>query len=251
LAWLWANPSVVDFGARGADRGETQTVWLYADPFGVLGLAPGADVDEVRRAYRRLVRLHHPDVAPVEPGSLARFQEITSAYTAIIREPQVQVEPLRGAWWSVTGFPDPDLWRVDALSVAGIEFERRGLDSLRAGQLVDEVRVSYAGQVLSLPVRYTPRLRARAGVLAESLLLVALCLTIVPVMAVLLGIDMFLVSNGSLYVTWGIALLILGAGYGALAAVLRSTGHRIYPRAVVRRTRVAISALGAIHGSHR
>ena len=43
----------------------------------VLGLEPGATVEEVHTAFRELVRTCHPDVA----GSreTARFQEITSA----------------------------------------------------------------------------------------------------------------------------------------------------------------------------
>jgi molecular chaperone DnaJ len=31
------------------------------DPYEVLGVTPGATPDEVRRAYRELVRRHHPD----------------------------------------------------------------------------------------------------------------------------------------------------------------------------------------------
>jgi hypothetical protein len=252
LAWIWANPSVVNFGARSPDGpDEIRTVWLYADPLRVLGLAPGADPGEVTRAYRRLVRLHHPDLTSAEPRDLDRFREITSAYDAIARDPELYVEPLRGEWWSVTGFPSPDPWRVDEFSVTGIQFERRRLESARGGQLEDEVRISYAGQVLSLAVRYRPSLRARAGVLAESLLLVVLCLAIVPVIAVLLGVDLFLVSNGNAYVTWGIALLILGLGYGALAAALGRTGRSIYGRRVVRSTRAAISEFGSRHASHR
>lgn len=34
---------------------------FQADPFEVLGLKPGADVQEVRAAYRRLVKACHPD----------------------------------------------------------------------------------------------------------------------------------------------------------------------------------------------
>ncbi|HLQ47878.1 MAG TPA: J domain-containing protein, partial [Candidatus Dormibacteraeota bacterium] len=36
---------------------------IEPDPYRVLGLARGASADEVRRAYRRLVKENHPDSA--------------------------------------------------------------------------------------------------------------------------------------------------------------------------------------------
>jgi curved DNA-binding protein CbpA len=55
------------------------------DPYEVLGVAPGATPDEVRRAYRELVRRHHPDrhidVPPERRRALhTRMAEITAAY---------------------------------------------------------------------------------------------------------------------------------------------------------------------------
>ncbi|MEV6930056.1 DnaJ C-terminal domain-containing protein [Dactylosporangium sp. NPDC051485] len=52
------------------------------DPYEVLGVARGAGRDEIQRAYRRLARLHHPDVS-AEPGAEERFKEITAAYRVL------------------------------------------------------------------------------------------------------------------------------------------------------------------------
>lgn len=49
--------------------------------FRTLGLMPGASWDEVKAAFRRLARTHHPDVAG--PGSARRFAEITEAYMTL------------------------------------------------------------------------------------------------------------------------------------------------------------------------
>lgn len=54
-----------------------------------LGLAAGADLDEVKRAYRRLARELHPDLQPdaaVEQRRALerRFAEVTAAYEALI-----------------------------------------------------------------------------------------------------------------------------------------------------------------------
>lgn len=69
---------------RGGDGGGGLVV-MEASAWRVLGLAPGADVLEVKRAYRRLARaVHpdlHPDAGPDERRRLeARFAELTEAY---------------------------------------------------------------------------------------------------------------------------------------------------------------------------
>jgi len=53
-----------------------------ADPYRTLGLARGATLDEVKRAYRRLAKLYHPDSAG--GAATARFIAIQRAYEALI-----------------------------------------------------------------------------------------------------------------------------------------------------------------------
>jgi DnaJ like chaperone protein len=64
------------------------------DPYLVLGLAPGADRNEVKRVYRLLVAEHHPDrlIAKGVPEELidvatARMQAINQAYNKIVKLP--------------------------------------------------------------------------------------------------------------------------------------------------------------------
>jgi hypothetical protein len=54
-----------------------------------LGLDPSAGEDEVKQAYRRLVRTLHPDLHPTataeeKRGLSARFSEVTTAYRALV-----------------------------------------------------------------------------------------------------------------------------------------------------------------------
>jgi DnaJ-domain-containing protein 1 len=54
-----------------------------------LGLSAGAPADEIKRAYRRLVREYHPDLFPdathEERKTLSvRFSEVTAAYRALV-----------------------------------------------------------------------------------------------------------------------------------------------------------------------
>jgi hypothetical protein len=51
------------------------------DPWTVLGLAPGAPRAEVKRSYRRLSRLFHPDLSPGDGG--ASFRELQTAYSQL------------------------------------------------------------------------------------------------------------------------------------------------------------------------
>jgi hypothetical protein len=55
------------------------------DFYQVLGVDPDASVEEVRRAYRRLAREHHPDVNP-DPEAPHRFRRITEAYQVLSDE---------------------------------------------------------------------------------------------------------------------------------------------------------------------
>ncbi len=49
----------------------------------VLGLRRGASEQEIKRAYRKLARKHHPDVNPADKGAEAKFKEITEAYEVL------------------------------------------------------------------------------------------------------------------------------------------------------------------------
>jgi hypothetical protein len=51
------------------------------DPFRVLGVAEGASLADVKRAYRLLAKKHHPDAGE---GSVARFLEIQAAYEVLV-----------------------------------------------------------------------------------------------------------------------------------------------------------------------
>jgi hypothetical protein len=54
-----------------------------AEDFAVLGLRPGAGDDEVRAAYRRLAKIHHPDRNPGDAAALETFHRITDAYATL------------------------------------------------------------------------------------------------------------------------------------------------------------------------
>ena len=53
---------------------------MAKDPYRTLGVSPGVSDDELHDAYRRLVKLHHPDHNGGSAEATRRFQEIQEAY---------------------------------------------------------------------------------------------------------------------------------------------------------------------------
>jgi molecular chaperone DnaJ len=56
---------------------------MAKDLYGVLGVAKGASEKEIRTAFRKLARKHHPDVNPGDKAAEAQFKEINSAYEVL------------------------------------------------------------------------------------------------------------------------------------------------------------------------
>jgi DnaJ-class molecular chaperone len=54
------------------------------DYYAILGVAPDAGEEDIRRTYRRLALQWHPDRNPGNPGAEERFKEISEAYAVLI-----------------------------------------------------------------------------------------------------------------------------------------------------------------------
>ncbi|HEV2673098.1 MAG TPA: DnaJ C-terminal domain-containing protein [Aliidongia sp.] len=53
------------------------------DPYKLLGVERGADDKAIQKAYRKLAKLHHPDLNPDKPEAEATFKDISAAYTLL------------------------------------------------------------------------------------------------------------------------------------------------------------------------
>jgi DnaJ-class molecular chaperone len=50
------------------------------DPYKILGLSKTASADEIKKAYRKLAKQHHPDLNPGSAEAATKFKDISSAY---------------------------------------------------------------------------------------------------------------------------------------------------------------------------
>jgi len=54
----------------------------YKDYYATLGVSKNASDDEIKKAFKKLARKHHPDVSK-DPGAEEKFKEINEAYTVL------------------------------------------------------------------------------------------------------------------------------------------------------------------------
>ena len=75
----------------------------YKDYYETLGVAKTATHDEIRKAFRKLARIHHPDVAKDKKGAENKFKELNEAYEVLGDEEKRQKYDTLGADWERGG----------------------------------------------------------------------------------------------------------------------------------------------------
>ncbi|MGE5565019.1 MAG: DnaJ C-terminal domain-containing protein [Parcubacteria group bacterium] len=53
---------------------------MARDPYQELGVARGASADEIRKAFRKLAKQHHPDANPGDKASEEKFKRVSAAF---------------------------------------------------------------------------------------------------------------------------------------------------------------------------
>ncbi len=61
---------------------------MARDLYSTLGVARGASAAEIKKAYRKLAKANHPDTHAGDAAALARFKDVSAAYTILSDEEQ-------------------------------------------------------------------------------------------------------------------------------------------------------------------
>jgi molecular chaperone DnaJ len=133
------------------------------DPYETLGVARTASQDEIKKAYRTLVREHHPDRNPGDAAAEERFKDVQSAYDLLSdpeKRKQYDTFGAAGARSSTGGF-QADFDLGDLGDLFGGLFNRGGRGGAgtrgplpeRGADLEVEVRLSFEDALDGATVR--------------------------------------------------------------------------------------------------
>jgi len=73
------------------------------DYYETIGVSRSANADEIKRAYRKLAKQHHPDANPDDPGAQKKFSEITEAHEVLSDPEKRKKYDQFGSNWSKVG----------------------------------------------------------------------------------------------------------------------------------------------------
>jgi curved DNA-binding protein len=83
----------------------------FRDYYETLGVTKTATEDEIRSAFRKLARKHHPDVAKDKKAAEEKFKEINEAYEVLSdAEKRKKYDQLGAGWNQPGGFQPPPGW---------------------------------------------------------------------------------------------------------------------------------------------
>lgn len=86
----------------------------FKDYYTSLGVARDADDDAIKKAFRKLARKYHPDVAKEKKGAEEKFKEINEAYEVLSDPAKRKKYDQLGANWREDGSYQPPGGRGDA-----------------------------------------------------------------------------------------------------------------------------------------
>src|SRR5438477_6345967 len=79
---------------------------MAQDYYQALGVSRDASEDDIRKAYRKLARKHHPDLNPGDKAAEDRFKKVQEAYD-ILSDPKKKQMYDQYGFYSENGMPGP------------------------------------------------------------------------------------------------------------------------------------------------
>jgi curved DNA-binding protein len=100
----------------------------YKDYYAVLGVAKDAELEQIKKAYRKLARTHHPDLSK-QSDAEAQFKEIAEAYNTLKNPEKRQAYDALGRVHPGGNFTPPPTWQ-DQYQDAPFAFDQMDLSDL-------------------------------------------------------------------------------------------------------------------------
>lgn len=79
----------------------------FKDYYESLGVARSASADDIKKAFRKMARVHHPDVATDKASAEEKFKEINEAYEVLSDPEKRKLYDELGAYWNQPGGMPP------------------------------------------------------------------------------------------------------------------------------------------------
>jgi curved DNA-binding protein len=141
----------------------------YRDYYKVLGVQRDASAAEIKRAFRKLAREHHPDLKPGDSASERRFKEVNEANEVLSDPEKRQKYDTLGANWealSKAGATGADPFAGFRGGGGGVRYEFRGGGD--GGGFSDFFRTFFAGDAAGATASAAGGRRRRAATTEAS-----------------------------------------------------------------------------------
>jgi curved DNA-binding protein len=102
----------------------------YKDYYAVLGISRDADLDQIKKAYRKLARAHHPDMSKAVDAE-SKFKEAVEAYATLKNPEERAAYDAFGQSKVGSNFSPPPQWR-DQYTGSETQFDEMDLADLLA-----------------------------------------------------------------------------------------------------------------------
>ncbi len=99
---------------------------IMQDPYKILGVPKTASADDIRKAYRRLAKKHHPDLNPGDKAAEAKFKEISGAHDLLSDADKRRRFDAGEIDASGQEVPPRGFWREHAASPGSERYHRAG-----------------------------------------------------------------------------------------------------------------------------